>query len=40
MATRMLVEAERAAARAENAAGLREALGKRVGELVAERVSA
>jgi hypothetical protein len=36
----MLAEAERAAARAENAAASREALGKRVRELVAERVSA
>ncbi len=39
MATRMLAEAESAAARAENKAALREALGKRVRELVAERVS-
>ncbi len=39
MATRMLAEAEWAAVRAENKAALREALGKRVLKLVAERVS-
>ncbi len=36
LATRMLAEAEREAARAENKAALREALGKRVLELVAK----
>jgi hypothetical protein len=39
MVTHMLAEAERAAARAENKAALREALGKQVRELVAERFS-